>query len=75
MDTTDDLPFPVMDVNGSEMFILVTIIQTGHDGLKEYWTMTHEHITSKNLQLHNLYVNLKVSVIIWTSLYWMKTGL
>jgi hypothetical protein len=27
------------------MFILVTIIQTGHDSLKEYWTMTHEHLT------------------------------
>ena len=41
LDTPDDLPFPVMDVNESEMSILVTIIQTGRESLKEYWTMTH----------------------------------
>jgi len=45
LDTTDDLPVQVTDVNESEMFILVTIIKTGHDSLKEYWTMTHEHLT------------------------------
>ena len=33
-------PFPVTDVNESEMCILVTIIQTGHESLKKYLTMT-----------------------------------
>jgi len=40
------LAFPVTDVE-SEIFILVTIIQTGHDSLKEYRTVRH---TSKHLQ-------------------------